>query len=626
MKISIRQILTTIAMLFVCALTMFAEGILKTGVTYEARQFVSKGDYLGIEGPEYHSIEITTYNDGTARGLFKVSLKGFDGDVSNSFRLKGTWSDASLYDKKLIEITLYDSNNRSYTIYVDQNHNAYIDDINSSPTKLYNKSELDAEKIALEKQIQADNQRLKEEMAAREADRKRTDVELAKVREQKQEYYEIVDLGLSVKWANLNNISFRGAGGDHEYERGCQLDYIGHEYIPTRYKPHDSFTYQYAKSYYQKENGRVTRDVLYCSESKYIAGGEKFGEPIPTSKNHVREEFLYKQKKLYGKTTLTPLQTEELNKYSKTEHYPTTFEWKELMDNCYVAGIEVHSLKKEPAYIDYINIHGQDSWPSFWMHGDEDYHNNRMLRLVSKINGNSIVLPFNLKTGTNYQTSQRLSTDPDKCTVVHVDATGLSFKEIDLKKEKEVTGRFVYGDIDFETLKEGIQKAKEEYEPYALEQEKLAQEYEEQLMANVLILGAPIVETVDAGRTGESVKISIKAPIVSGKATKDSRVLVYIDKDPFKLGSVSNDSHITANIIAQNGQNPAYIEYTAWVKSNTEHYFFFLSLNFPQRYYGWYYNRYCLDPQVVDFQRGFLRADNGNYSGTPAIGTTHDNQ
>ena len=149
MRNIVSHICLLIAVLAFSEAVSYAQNILEPGVSYVARQYVKKGDTFGISGPEYHSVEIKIYEDGSASGIYSVGLHDYDEDGSSKVKLTGRWKNISKYDQKVIDIFLEyedDINYESFHIYVDSNQKAFLRDLNNSPTQLYKKTALNDEK------------------------------------------------------------------------------------------------------------------------------------------------------------------------------------------------------------------------------------------------------------------------------------------------------------------------------------------------------------------------------------------------------------------------------------------------------------------------------------------------
>lgn len=99
MKKAALQIFIFIALLIFPEFVSYAQGILEPGVCYVARQYVKNGDAYAIHGPEYHSVEITTYKDGSASGIYSVGMHDYDEDGCIKVNLTGYWNIISKYDK-----------------------------------------------------------------------------------------------------------------------------------------------------------------------------------------------------------------------------------------------------------------------------------------------------------------------------------------------------------------------------------------------------------------------------------------------------------------------------------------------------------------------------------------------
>ncbi len=149
MRKIVRQICLLIAVLTFSEVAYYAQSILEPGVSYVARHYFKKGNAFGINGPEYHSVEITIYEDGSASGIYSIGLHDYDEEGSIKVNLTGRWKNISKYDQKVIDIFLKyedESNYESFHIYVDSNQKAFLRDLNNSPAQLYKKSDLPVEK------------------------------------------------------------------------------------------------------------------------------------------------------------------------------------------------------------------------------------------------------------------------------------------------------------------------------------------------------------------------------------------------------------------------------------------------------------------------------------------------
>lgn len=389
--------------------------------------------------------------------------------------------------------------------------------------------------------------------------------------------YELVDLGLSVKWGNVNmNSAFENDKswsnspiGNVYAAQWAQLDEMGYTYFP--YWKFDSKEWlggspnnrakdnNYLRWYFEKNaEGKVVTRLYEDSDWEYAAGGPKHGQPHSVVTDDLKKALLLSLKHKPNPSLSTPqAQAEWVTECCKIAHYPTKAEWQELMDNCTVSGVESNPVRSHPITKAFYEYH------PFWRERD-DFLNRRMLRLTSKINGNSIVLPFDARGGTNYATSQYLSSDPRFATCVHVDSTGLSFVEVKREKGIEVAHRIVFGVINMDALKSDIQQARSQYasSPYALEQEQLKKEYDEPFMSGVLSIGAPTIEVKS------KYYIVIKAPVTNGVITDKSLVRVAID---YGLSSSSKDDifHLTSIIPAQ-GEKPAYVMWSGEIKRKDE--------------------------------------------------------
>ena len=533
---------------------------LEPGVSYVLRQFVNKGSLFDMSGPEYHSFIITIYNDKSASGVYLVGLNDYEEKDAVKFKMTGWWRNSSKYDKSVIEIRLKyedDNNYLSHTIYVDADHNAYVDDMNNASAKLYRKSELDAEKETKETQ----NKAAEEAEALRKAQEAQRNVQIVRrylrFMRNSMVLYELVDLGLSVKWANVNLCkAFTTDTLDtYAYTPDAQLDALGNMYSYDWSDPTDwSFSSINRGWYTRDDKGNVSVQLYVDPDADYAAGGKKHGEPHTYVGKELKEALLLSLK--YNPNPAAPQTTEErAESFEKIAHYPTKAEWQNLMDNCLISGVETLPSRSNPIAIAYYDNYASGSEL-------EELQARRMLKITSKINGKSIYLPFDARGGTNYATSQYLSTDPRNMTCVHVDSTGLSFVEV--KRDTPRAERFVFGDINMKALEADIHRARAEYRnsSIAIEQGKLKEEYEEILMRGVLSIGSPTIEVKQLDDSSRHVEI--KAPIISGISTDKSKVMVAIDAS----GNGGIEFH-DAMIIEGNDKMPAHIIWSGIVNSTS---------------------------------------------------------
>ena len=590
-----------VAAIFFHESVAIAQQILEPGVSYVARQYVENGDAYGIHGPEYHSVEITAYKDGSASAIYSIGMHDYDEDGCIKVNLTGNWKTISKYDRKVIDIFLKCEGNsyfKFFHIYVDSNQKAYLRDLNNSPAQLYKKSDLKPVTVKTEEQIRREEKaeiaKMLEEVDAQyeiyKQERAVIEKEFASLMRQSKVLYEIVDLGLSVKWGNVNlNDAFCDDDAwDKLWSVGpihhAQLDYIGSLYHTSRtYDNLDRNRIEY--EYERTKNGVVKIRPYNDLDGEYVGGGSWHGSPVPFyEEDNVKKALLLSLEYNPDPSLNTPGERAQwAGSCAKSSRYPTKAEWQELMDNCTVSGVEINPSRLHPisrAY--YKNSH--------------DDLNVKMLRLTSKVNGNSIVLPFDSIKGTNYATSQYLSSNPNEVTCVHVDENGLSFLEVN--RSEKIAHRIVFGGISPKikpSLEADIQAARANYpnSPYALEQKQLKEDFEQKLMDGMLTIGAPSITVKDTliNSTNDNYCfLEIKAPIISGKITKNSRVLVAVDFD-INTGEYYRRFN-KAKIREASGSTPAYIVTTymcrthlpktdQWIK---RHSVYFISDNFLNNY------------------------------------------
>lgn len=113
--------------------------ILTPGVTYVTTSSQTSTDEYG--GKVSLSMEFTIYKDGSAAGnLIETNSESTYGN-NNSYNhpVEGTWREVSKHDKRFLEIQLIlegDEYYNSFYYYIDEDLNAYANDINTHPVKL----------------------------------------------------------------------------------------------------------------------------------------------------------------------------------------------------------------------------------------------------------------------------------------------------------------------------------------------------------------------------------------------------------------------------------------------------------------------------------------------------------
>ena len=116
--------------------------ILKPGVTYTTESSGTGTDEYG--GKVSLSMEFTIYKDGTARGnlIETNSTSSYNNNNSYGHPVEGSWEEVSKHDKRYLKIDLVlESENyyNEFTYYIDENLNAYANDINTRPVQLREK-------------------------------------------------------------------------------------------------------------------------------------------------------------------------------------------------------------------------------------------------------------------------------------------------------------------------------------------------------------------------------------------------------------------------------------------------------------------------------------------------------
>ena len=113
--------------------------ILKPGVTYVTEVSDTGTDEYG--GKVNLSMEFTIYKDGSATGnlIETNSSSTYDNNNSYDHPIEGNWHEVSKHDKRFLKIDLVlDANGyyKRFTYFVDEDHNAYYDNVNNHPIKL----------------------------------------------------------------------------------------------------------------------------------------------------------------------------------------------------------------------------------------------------------------------------------------------------------------------------------------------------------------------------------------------------------------------------------------------------------------------------------------------------------
>lgn len=116
--------------------------IMEPGVTYTMKESASDTDIFG--GDVNLKIEFTIYNDGTAKcTLIETNSEDFyDNNNSYKYSLEGEWEEVSKHDKRFIQIDVTlesDDYYKEFTYFIDEELNAYAENINSTPVKLQKK-------------------------------------------------------------------------------------------------------------------------------------------------------------------------------------------------------------------------------------------------------------------------------------------------------------------------------------------------------------------------------------------------------------------------------------------------------------------------------------------------------
>jgi len=551
MKKYLLVFLTTVLVFFAFNTPSFADTpILKPGETYVMQQYKSKGDLFNMSGPEYHSFEITTYSDGSAGCVYKVGLYDFDEKEAFKVNLTGKWKYTSQHDQRVVRIFVEcDTETRylHYIIYVDAKLNAYLGDMNNAPTKLYLKKDLTAAKLQQEA-AERERERLDEEMYEKNKQEYYTSLQNSRA------YFELVDLGLSVKWGNLNG-TYEWGEEDTDFNTETHLRDLQNDHLNvvewasnwSKYNPEDEIRRSGRISsppfrYFERDYAGRVVCTKYSSSYKSSMGKYAFiGDP--DNKYLIRALLFTRKHK--NQDFATPDEQKEWEERIKEHpaHIPTKAEWQELMDNCTVSGIETVPARS-------LRYFG-----GLWYNKDR-YYDRRILRLTSKINGNTILFPFDSELGAYYDVlSVTNIIDPHKRILVYVDSTGLSFKEEERSETPKLRcagARIVHGKIN------NYDELKSELDTFKKEQEVLAQEYEEQLMNEVITLGPPSFFVKSRSEYGSCV-VEVKAPVISGIYTGDNHVYCYVDVSGTSPVDLFKNYHHEVKIIGEKGEKPEYV-------------------------------------------------------------------
>lgn len=112
--------------------------ILSFGETYYVSKIVSADKY---GNKTKLTFEITAYSDRSISGqVIETSILGYRSGEENNYYypIEGRWREMSKHDKRVMRVQFELARSEQYyTIYIDEDHNAYINDLNSTPEKLY---------------------------------------------------------------------------------------------------------------------------------------------------------------------------------------------------------------------------------------------------------------------------------------------------------------------------------------------------------------------------------------------------------------------------------------------------------------------------------------------------------
>lgn len=118
--------------------------ILEPGVTYITTNSASDTDIFG--GDVNLKVEFTIYYDGSAKcTLIETNSEDFyDNTNSYEYSLDGEWEEISKQDKRFVQIEFTletDDYYKEFTYFIDEELNAYAEDINTTAVKLVKKTE-----------------------------------------------------------------------------------------------------------------------------------------------------------------------------------------------------------------------------------------------------------------------------------------------------------------------------------------------------------------------------------------------------------------------------------------------------------------------------------------------------
>lgn len=119
-----------------------AEGsyILTPGETYYTSKEVSDDGY---GNKSVLTIELTAYKDKSFSGqvIETVTLAHrADNPNEHKYPIEGEWEEISKHDKKFMQVKFeLTQSGEDFTLYIDEDLNAYMNDLSSTPEKLYKK-------------------------------------------------------------------------------------------------------------------------------------------------------------------------------------------------------------------------------------------------------------------------------------------------------------------------------------------------------------------------------------------------------------------------------------------------------------------------------------------------------
>lgn len=111
--------------------------IMTPGETYYVSQEMPEDKYGIITTLVF---EMTIYKDNTMSGQViekRIQTLNKGRESESNYPIEGEWEETSKHDKKVLEVEFeLAQSGQYYTIYVDEEHNVFINDLNATPVKL----------------------------------------------------------------------------------------------------------------------------------------------------------------------------------------------------------------------------------------------------------------------------------------------------------------------------------------------------------------------------------------------------------------------------------------------------------------------------------------------------------